>query len=111
MIDCFEVFLERPSTLKTRAQTWSNYKHHNTIKFLIGILPQGVVTHISKGWGGRVSDQYNTNNCGFLEHLMLGDLILANKGFNVEESIGLYCAEVKIPPLTQGKKNSYRKLK
>ena len=25
IIDCFEVFLERPSNPKVRAQTWSNY--------------------------------------------------------------------------------------
>jgi len=37
IIDCFEVFCERPTGLKARAQTWSNYKHHHTITFLIGI--------------------------------------------------------------------------
>jgi len=39
-----------------RAQTWSNYKKHNTVKFLIGVTPQGTIDFISKGWGGRVSD-------------------------------------------------------
>lgn len=58
IIDCFEVFLEHPSNPKARAQTWSNYKHHNTVKFLVGIAPQGVITLISEGWGGRVSDAY-----------------------------------------------------
>ena len=51
MIDCFEVFCERPKSLMARAQTNSNYKHHNTVKYLIGIA-QGVITFISKGWGG-----------------------------------------------------------
>ena len=32
-----EVFIERPSNLLARACTWSSYKHHNTVKFLIGI--------------------------------------------------------------------------
>jgi len=36
-------------------QTWSNYKKHNTAKFLIGTTPQGSISFISKGWGGRVS--------------------------------------------------------
>ena len=49
IINCFEIFCERPKPLKARAQTYSNYKHHNTVKFLIGIAPQGVIT---KGWGG-----------------------------------------------------------
>ena len=39
IIDCFEVFMERQTNLKARAQTWSNYKHHNTVKFLIAIAP------------------------------------------------------------------------
>ena len=37
VIDCFEVFIERPTNLLARAQTFSSYKHHNTIKILIGI--------------------------------------------------------------------------
>ena len=68
IIDCFEVFMERPTNVKAQAQTWSNYKHHNTAKFLIGIAPQGAITFISKGWGGRVSDVYITENCGIMEH-------------------------------------------
>ena len=51
IIDCFEVFIERPSNLYARAQTWSNYKHHNTVKYLIGITPQGSVSFISEGLG------------------------------------------------------------
>ena len=104
IIDCFEVFMERPTNLKARAQTWSNYKHHNTAKFLIGIAPQGAITFISKGWGGRASDVYITENCGILDNLVAGDLILADRGFNIHDSAGLYCAEVKLPPFTKGKK-------
>ena len=51
IIDCFEIFIERPTALLPRAQTWSNYKHHNTIKYLIGVTPQGSIGFISKGWG------------------------------------------------------------
>ena len=104
IIDCFEVFCERPKPLKARAQTFSSYKHHNTVKFLIGISPQGVITYISKGWGGRVSDRHLTENCGILELLLPGDQVLADRGFNIQEAVGLYCAEVKIPPFTRGKK-------
>ena len=52
IIDCFEIFLDRPSNLQARASTWSNYKHHNTVKVLIGIAPQGVVSFVSNCWGG-----------------------------------------------------------
>ena len=48
VIDCFEIFIEQPLSLLARAQTFSSYKHHNTVKFLIGIAPQGVITFISE---------------------------------------------------------------
>ena len=47
IIDCFEIFIERPSNLLGRAQTFSNYKHHNTVKVLIAITPQGSIFLIS----------------------------------------------------------------
>ena len=33
VIDCFELFIELPSNLLARAQTFPSYKHHNTIKY------------------------------------------------------------------------------
>ena len=39
-IDCFEIFIDRPTNLMARAQTFSNYKHHNTVKVLIAISPR-----------------------------------------------------------------------
>ena len=95
IIDCCEVFCERPKSLKARAQTWSNSKHHNTVKFLIAITPQGVISCVSKGWDGRASDQYITENCGIHSHLHPGDEILADRGFNVSKAVDLYCANVK----------------
>ena len=43
IIDCFKICIEKRSNLTARAQTWSNYKHRNTIKYLIGIAPQCVL--------------------------------------------------------------------
>ena len=103
IIDCFEIFTDRPSNLLARAQTWSSYKHRNTAKFLIGCCPQGAISFISKGWGGRVSDKHLTENCGLLGKLLPGDIILADRGFDIQESVGVMCAEVKIPAFTRGK--------
>ncbi|XP_076358236.1 uncharacterized protein LOC143250925 [Tachypleus tridentatus] len=37
IIDCFEIFIQRPSDLQARADTYSSYKPHNTVKYLLGI--------------------------------------------------------------------------
>lgn len=103
IIDCFEVFIERPSNLRARAETWSSYKHHNTVKFLIGISPQGVISFISRSWGGRCSDKHITENCGFLNNIMPGDLVLADRGFDIQSSVGSLYGELKIPAFTKGK--------
>ena len=52
IIDCFEIFIDRPTNLLARAQTFSNYKHHNTVKVLIGISLQGTISFVSEAWGG-----------------------------------------------------------
>ena len=90
--DCFEVLCQRPKSLNARSLSWSNYKHHNTVKFPIAITLQGAISFVSKGWGARASDQHITET---VRHLLPGDVILADCGFNVEEAFGLYCAEVK----------------
>ena len=104
IIDCFEIFIDRPSSLIARAMTWSNYKHHNTIQFLIGITPQGSVSCITKAWGGRVSDKHITENCGILKKLLPDDIVLADRGFDIAESVGFHQAKLYIPAFTRGKK-------
>ena len=83
VVDCFEVFVEWPSNLLVRSLTWSSYKHHNTVKLLIGITPQGSVSYISESWEGRVSDKYLTEHCGIFNNLLPGHIMLADRGFDI----------------------------
>ncbi|XP_047242653.1 uncharacterized protein LOC124881164 [Girardinichthys multiradiatus] len=103
IIDCFEIFIERPKEMRARAQTYLQYKHHNTVKYLISITLQGVISFVSKGWGGRTSDKYVTEHSGYHELLSHGDVVLADRGFNVADSVGLVNAQLKIPAFTKGK--------
>ena len=50
IIDCTEIFIERPLNLEAPSITWSNYKHTNTIKYLIGISPADAVTRVRLSW-------------------------------------------------------------
>ena len=73
------------------------------MKYLIGITPQGSISFILKGWGGHTSDKHVTESCGFLDNLHPGDIVLADRRFDIDEMVGMMCAEVKIPSFTRGR--------
>ena len=100
VIDRFEIFFERPSNLKARSSTWSNYKHRNTAKVLLGIVPQGAVALY------LIPDEAElaTNICsGILRKLLPGDIVLAERGFNISKSVGMMQASWHIPAFTKEK--------
>ena len=106
IFDCFELFIETPKSPKARAQTYSNYKHHNTLKVFICCSPLGAITYISKAWGGRVSDVELVRRCGFIHDKfhMPGDQLLADRGFTLKEDFATACsADLIIPAFTKGK--------
>ena len=103
IIDCTEIFIQRPLGLNARAQTWSNYKNHNTIKYLVACSPTGAITFLSHGWGGRVSDKEITIKSGFLSWIEHGDQILADRGFTVSEEVASVGGILEIPSFTKGK--------
>lgn len=104
VIDCTEIFIERPRGLKARAQTYSNYKRRNTVKILIGISPSGCVTFVSKSWGGRVSDKKITLESGFLDKLLPGDTVMADRAFTMKEDFAMRGAKLIVPAFTKEKR-------
>ena len=103
IIDCSEIFIERPASYQARAKTYSNYKKHNTAKFLIAISPSGSISFLSNVWGGRVSDKVITQKSGFLDLIDPGDTILADRGFTISEDVQLHGGKLEIPSFTRGK--------
>ena len=90
IIDCTEIFIERSKSLHVQASTWSDYKKHNTVKFLIAISPNGYIMFLSDCFGGRTSDQYICNDSGFYKLLDPGDEVMADRGFQIKEDLLFY---------------------
>ena len=86
ILDCTELFVQNPSKLDARKQLYSNYKHHITYKFLIGISPQMGVTYVSRMYGGRASDKFiTTDSADLLMNLEQGKGgVMADRGFLIE---------------------------
>ncbi|XP_056147348.1 uncharacterized protein LOC130122451 [Lampris incognitus] len=106
IIDCTEFFINRPTNLTSRAQTYSNYKSHNTVKYLVGMSPAGAITFLSAGGGGggRVSDKQLTAESGFYDLQEVNDEILADRGFTIIDELAVRGATLRIPHFTKGKK-------
>ena len=65
IIDASEIFMETPTDLFLQSSTWSQYKHHNTAKFLVACTPNGIC-FISPLYVGSISDIHLTKHCGFI---------------------------------------------
>ena len=67
-----------------QAATWSDYKYHNTIKFLVRISPSiGFITFLSSCYSGRASDKFITKDSGFYDLLERDDVVMADRGFQI----------------------------
>lgn len=88
IIDCTELMLQKASDLQERKATFSNYKHHDTVKFMVGLSPQLCINYVSKAWGGRTSDKHITlQSKGFIDGLVPGMQVMADRGFTVSNEL------------------------
>ena len=102
IIDCTEIYIERPRELLLQAHTWSDYKKNNTAKILVSISPRGLFNFISECFGGRATDKYIVHQSGFLDMIEEYDQIMADNGFCIQEELMLRRAELVKPPPAQG---------
>ena len=106
IIDGSELFIETPSDLHTQSSTWSNYKHHNTAKFLVACTPNGAISYISPLYVGSISDVELTRVSGFLKKIedKHGISIMADRGFTIQDQLDQINIKLNIPPFLEGRK-------
>lgn len=85
VIDCTEMFTDKPTRMDWQKYFYSSYKHHVTFKPLVGAAPNGVATYCSQLYPGSTSDKAIVQHCGIVKQLFPGDIILADKGFVIRD--------------------------
>ena len=50
-----------------------------------------------------MTDKHITEHYRFLSYILPGDVVLADRGLDIQYIVGSQCAEVKIPAFTRGK--------
>ncbi|XP_068676861.1 uncharacterized protein [Montipora foliosa] len=101
IIDCTEFFIEKPSSPSAQKATWSDYKHHNTVKSLVGITPSGAFSFISKLWSRSTSDRRVTQESGLIDLLEEGDQVMADRGFTIRNLLTKKGVKLNMPPFTK----------
>ena len=102
IIDCSELFVEIPQDHNFQVLTWSTYKHHNTLKFLIGVAPNSCIIFISKAFSGRISDKECTIDCGYLDEVPACSTIMCDKGFDITDECDACHITLYVPPGKRG---------
>ena len=99
IIDCTEFYIQKPSRAFSQRSTYSQYKSSNTFKLLISISPIPHFNFVSKLFTGSISDKEIVKDSGFLEELQSGDVVMADKGFNIQDLLAIHETKLLAPPL------------
>ena len=101
--DCTEIFIQNLKNLCCQIVTYSHYKGGKTIKFMTGVTPAGNISFISKAYGGRVSDKAIFEQINLIHFLELGDRIMVDSGFLIDEIYSSYNVQCIRPPFMKNK--------
>ena len=101
IIDCTEIFTDRPLDPVAQSALWSEYKSHNAEKVLIALSPIGYPRFISDVFPGSISDDEITLQSGILSLARRNKRWLADKGWQIDgDKYGLM---IETPDRLQGK--------
>ena len=106
VIDCTEFYVQKPFRPLAQRATWSHYKHANTFKLLVGIMPSGAFTFLSDLYSGSISDIDIVKKSGFSDMIEEADDVMADRGFNIRHLLLPRKATLNIPAFTRGKQLS-----
>lgn len=98
-------YLQSPTDFAEHGNMYSSYKHHTTLRCLVGISPSGAVTFLSDTYEGSIGDREIVLKSGLVNLLDPWDLVIADRGFLIKDILQDRKAELNIPPFLGNRKN------
>ena len=88
ILDSTDIELVTPKRMDLQQFICSTYyRSMNSFKVLVGVVSNGVIIFISKLYFGSSSDKVIVQKCGILSHFVAVNLILADKGFLIQNIV------------------------
>lgn len=103
IIDCTELAVQSPSSLVLNSELFSQYKSRTTLKCLIGVTPAGATSFVSALYAGSISDKQITKVSGLMDLLEAGDVVMADKGFLIQDLLDAKQCSLVIPHFLSSK--------
>ena len=97
IVDGTEIPIKKPRAPLVQQSTFSTYKNRNTAKVLVGCSPGGLISYVSRAYGGSTSDREIVERSRLTEMCEPGDAIVADKGFDVQDLFAPRDVQVNIP--------------
>ena len=106
ILDATEVKIEGSINYEEQGNTHSSYKDHTTGKAVYGVGPHGNLMFASSVFEGSISDKELCLQSKVAEPLLPGDVVLADRGFVIEEQLIPKGARLIMPPF-KGRRDSF----
>ena len=103
IVDATEIPINKPKAPEAQQKTWSSYKNQNTLKVLVGCTPGGLVNYVSHAYGGSASDRLMCERSTLMTSCDPGDVVMSDKGFNVQDLFAPYDVTLNLPTFMTGK--------
>ena len=105
VLDCSEVHIQRLKCAACRIKIYSQYKSDFTFKFMTGVTPGGMLTFVSKAYGGRASDKAIFEQSNFINSLQKDrDAVMIDKDFLIDDVCAARGIKIIRPPFLRSAK-------
>lgn len=101
-MDATEIIQDVPSDMNSQSLSYSSYKSRHTVKAVTCVAPNGALVYCSNLYPGSTSDAAIVEHSKVLDQLKPGDMILADKGFNIFDKLPTGVS-LNIPPFLSSK--------